>query len=59
MFDLVWLSNLEIYKTRIVQRTIFQLVAMIEVTKSGTPEQARPARPRSGLDFKIHKVEAT
>ena len=25
----------------------------------GTPEQARPARPRSGLDFQIHKVEAT
>ena len=26
---------------------------------SGTPEQARPARPRSGLDFQIHNVEAT
>ena len=25
----------------------------------GTPEQARAARPRSGLDFQIHKVEAT
>ena len=23
---------------------------------SGTPEQARPARPRSGLDFQIHKI---
>ena len=27
-------------------------------TSSGTPEQARPARPRSGLDFSIHNVEA-
>ena len=23
---------------------------------SGTPEQARPARPRSGLDFQIHEI---
>ena len=23
---------------------------------SGTPEQARPARPRSGPDFQIHKI---
>ena len=27
-----------------------------EVPDSGTPEQARPARPRSGLDFQIHNV---
>ena len=26
---------------------------------AGTPEQSRPARPRSGLDFQIHNVEAT
>ena len=26
---------------------------------TGTPEQARLARPRSGLDFQIHNLEAT
>ena len=31
MFVLVWLSNLETCKVRIVQRTILQLAAMIEV----------------------------
>ena len=33
---------------------------MIQPTLSdqntGTPEQARPARPRSGLDFQIHEI---
>ena len=29
------------------------------IDATGTPEQARPARPRSDLDFQIHNVEAT
>ena len=32
MFVLVWLSNLEIYKARIMQWAILQLAAMIEVS---------------------------
>ena len=31
----------------------------VDNAPSGTPEQARPARPRCGLDFQIHNVEAT
>ena len=32
---------------------------VLEFATLGTPEQARPARPRFGLDFQIHKVEDT
>ena len=36
----------------------FRLAAKQNVL-AGMPEQARPARQQSGLNFQIHKVEAT
>jgi hypothetical protein len=32
---------------------------VLEYATLATPEQARPARPRFGLDFQIHKVYDT
>ena len=41
----------------LIKVCIIEILICIDIITctSGTPEQARPARPRSGLDFQIHK----
>ena len=39
--------------------TNFLTFNLARIRVPGTPEQARPARLRSGLDFQTHKVKAT